>query len=45
MTGLIRFDDEHIVEFVLDAENQTITIKIIDPTDTYTVGPYSYNVD
>lgn len=45
MTGLIRFDDEHIVEFVLDAENQTITLKITDPTDTYVVGPFSYNVD
>ena len=45
MTGLIRFDDEHIVEFLLDAENQTISIKIIDPNGTYTVGPYSYTED
>ena len=42
MTGLIRFDDEHIVEFVLDAEAQTIALKIIDPEDTYEVAAFSY---
>ena len=42
MTGLIRFDDEHIVEFILDAENQTIALKIVDPEDTYAVEAFSY---
>lgn len=45
MTGLIRFDDEHIVEFVLDAETQTIALKIIDPVDTYEVTAFSYAVE
>ena len=43
MSGTIRFDDEHIVKFVLDAENQTITLEITDPEDTYVVEDYRYN--
>ena len=45
MTGLIRFDDEHIVEFVLDAEAQTIAFKIIDPQGTYEIPATNYNLD
>ena len=45
MSGTIRFDDEHIVKFVLDAENKTITLEITDPDDTYTVEDVSYNVE
>ena len=40
MSGTIRFDDEHIVKFTLDAENQTIT----DPDNTYLVEDYPYSV-
>lgn len=36
MSGTIRFDDEHIVKFTLDAENQTITLEITDHDNTYT---------
>ncbi len=43
MSGTIRFDDEHIVKFTLDAENQTITLEITDPTDTYVVESYDYH--
>lgn len=43
MSGTIRFDDEHIVKFTLDAENQTITLEITDPTDTYIVNDYPYD--
>lgn len=42
MSGTIRFDDEHIVKFTLDAENHTITLEITDPTDTYVVEDYDY---
>lgn len=42
MSGTIRFDDEHIVRFILDAENHTITLQITDPTDTYVVEDYDY---
>lgn len=42
MSGTIRFDDEHIVKFTLDAENQTITLEITDPEDTYVVEDYHY---
>lgn len=39
MSGTIRFDDEHIVKFVLDAENLTLTyeIKVEDLAYTDTV--------
>lgn len=42
MSGTIRFDDEHIVRFILDAEHQTITLEITDPEDTYVVEDYDY---
>ena len=45
MTGLIRFDDEHIVEFVLDAEAKTIALKIVDPDNTYEVTAFSYVIE
>lgn len=45
MSGTIRFDDEHIVKFTLDAENQTITLEITDPKDTYIVEDFDYSVD
>ena len=41
-TGLIRFDDDIIVEFVLDTENQKISLKIVDPTDTYFISERDY---
>lgn len=39
MSGLIRFDDEHFVKFVLDGENLTLTyeIKVEDTVYTDTV--------
>lgn len=43
MSGIIRFDDEHIVKFTLDAENQTITLEITDPEDTYVITDYDYS--
>lgn len=45
MSGTIRFDDEHIVKFVLDAENKTITLEITDPDDTYLLEDVSYSVE
>lgn len=45
MTGLIRFDDEHIVEFFFDAENHTISLKIVDPTDTYLLSEVDYTLE
>ena len=42
MSGTIRFDDEHIVKFTLNAEDQTITLEITDPVDTYVVEDYAY---
>ena len=44
MSGTIRFDDEHIVKFTLDAENKTITLEITDPDNTYLVEDYPYSV-
>ena len=44
MSGTIRFDDEHIVKFTLDAENQTITQEITDPDNTYLVEDYHYAI-
>lgn len=42
MSGTIRFDDEHIVKFVLDGENLTLTYEIKvedqDYTGTVTLG-------
>lgn len=29
MSGTIRFDDEHIVKFVLDADNLIINLEVI----------------
>ena len=42
MSGTIRFDDEHIVKFTLDAESQTITLEITDPENTYILTDVSY---
>lgn len=36
MSGTIRFDDEHIVKFILDAENMVIYLEAIVGSDTYT---------
>ena len=36
MSGTIRFDDEHIVNFTLDAENLAIRLVIIVEDTTYT---------
>lgn len=35
MSGTIRFDDEHIVKFTLDAENMIIYLTALVGTDTY----------
>lgn len=35
MSGTIRFDDEHIVKFTLDTENEVITLEIIVEDTTY----------
>ncbi len=45
MSGTIRFDDEHIVKFTLDAENHTITLEITDPTDTYVIEDIDYTAE
>lgn len=39
MSGTIRFDDEHIVKFTLDEENQLIYLDVIvgEITKTITV--------
>lgn len=36
MSGTIRFDDEHIVKFTLDAENHTLEVEVILGDDTFT---------
>ena len=36
MSGTIRFDDEHIVKFTLDAENLAIGLEVIVEDNTYT---------
>lgn len=35
MSGTIRFDDEHIVKFTLDAENLVITLHVTVEETTY----------
>lgn len=45
MSGTIRFDDEHIVKFTLDAENHTITLEITDPVNTYVVEDIDYTAE
>ena len=44
MSGTIRFDDEHIVKFTLNAENKTISLEITDHNNTYTKN-VSYDVE
>ena len=39
MSGTIRFDDEHIVKFVLDAENMLIYLTITVEDTVYTLDP------
>ena len=41
MSGTIRFDDEHIVKFTLDAENMLIYLTITVGDDTYELAPVS----
>lgn len=41
MSGTIRFDDEHIVKFTLDAENMLIYLTITVGDDTYELDPVS----
>lgn len=36
MSGTIRFDDEHIVKFTLDAENLVVGLEVIVEDLTYT---------
>lgn len=36
MSGTIRFDDEHIVKFTLDAENLIVSLEVIVEDLTYT---------
>lgn len=35
MSGTIRFDDEHIVKFTLDADNLIITLEVTVEDTTY----------
>lgn len=39
MSGTIRFDDEHIVNFTLDAENMLIYLTIIIGAETHELAP------
>lgn len=36
MSGIIKFDDEHIVKFTLDAENLTLEYLVIIEATEYT---------
>ena len=36
MSGTIRFDDEHIVKFTLDADNLIINLEVIIEDGEYT---------
>lgn len=44
MSGTIRFDDEHIVKFTLDAENETLSYEIVLDDSTYT-GTVALDLD
>lgn len=39
MSGTIRFDDEHIVKFTLDAENMLIYLTITVSGTEYVLAP------
>ena len=43
MSGTIRFDDEHIVKFTLDAENMLIDLTITVGDDTYELTDVEIN--
>ena len=45
MSGTIRFDDEHIVKFTLDAETLFLSLEVIVEDETYTkIVPLNENL-
>ena len=44
MSGTIRFDDEHIVKFTLDAENLVVHLTVKVEDETYEVDAPLENV-
>ena len=44
MSGTIRFDDEHIVNFTLDEDNMVVFLTVILEETTYTMTAPIENV-
>ena len=44
MSGTIRFDDEHIVNFTLDEDNMVIRLTIVLDDTTYNMSANIENV-